>query len=292
MSNESSQVVIGIIGGSGLYDMGDKLTIVDTVSLDTPYGKPSDDYIVATTGNVKAIFLPRHGKNHTILPHEINFRANMWGFKKLGATHVISVSAVGSMKEELKPGHVVLVDQFYDRTKGRPSTMFGDGCVVHVEFADPICSNLQDIIYEAAKETEAVVHKNGTYICINGPQFSTRGESNIYRQWGVDVIGMTNIPEAKLARESEICYATMALVTDYDCWHESEEDVTVDEVIRVLKENVSTAKSIILNTLSKIPDQRTCKCENALQNGVMTPYNHLSDDVKEKYAILLKKYLK
>jgi len=232
--------VIGVIGGSGLYKM-DALEDLKSVGVKTPFGEPSDEYITGSLGGVKMVFLPRHGKEHRLLPSEINYRANIYGMKKLGVTAIISVSAVGSMKEDIHPGDMVIVDQFFDRTKARESTFLGSGVAGHVEFAKPVCGDLSRVLYEAAKEAGATVHMGGTYVCIEGPQFSTRAESLIYRSWGVDVIGMTNIPEAKLAREAGICYATIALSTDYDCWHEEEESVTVEMILETIKNNVSMA---------------------------------------------------
>ena len=225
--------VIGVIGGSGLYEM-DGLTAIERVRLDTPFGAPSDEYLVGMLDGAKLVFQPRHGVGHRILPHEINFRANIHGMKQLGAEWILSVSAVGSMRPEIRPGDLVVVDQFFDRTRCRPSSFFGDGVAGHVAFADPVCSHLAAILFDAARAVTdaagagAAVHPRGTYLVIDGPQFSTRAESRIYRSWGIDVIGMTNLPEAKLAREAEICYATLALSTDYDCWHESEAAVSVE----------------------------------------------------------------
>src|SRR3989338_7211694 len=264
-----SEKVIGVIGGSGLYEM-EGLKGVKEIKIKTPFGNPSDAYIVGKLGNVKMVFLPRHGRGHRILPSELNFRANIYGMKKLGAEWIISVSAVGSMREEIKPGHIVVVDQFFDRTRGRVSTFFGNGIVGHVEFADPVCPHLSSILYDAGQRTGATIHKGGTYICIEGPQFSTRAESKIYRKWGVDVIGMTNIPEAKLAREAEICYGTIALATDYDCWHEEEEDVTIDAVLEIIRKNVKMAQSIIRNAVKKIKPHRKCSCPESLKYAIIT----------------------
>src|SRR3989337_799218 len=237
--------IVGIIGGSGLYEL-QGLRDVHSIKIETPWGDPSDNFLVGTLDDTKMVFLPRHGRGHRIMPSEINFRANIYGMKKLGVQWIISVSAVGSMKEEIAPGHVVIPSQFFDHTKGRASTFFGDGIVAHVSMADPVCPVISDIFYEASLKAGAdVVHKGGVYLCIEGPQFSSRGESNIYRKWGVDVIGMTNVTEAKLSREAEICYATIALSTDYDCWHVSEESVTIEMILDTLKRNVATAKDII-----------------------------------------------
>jgi 5'-methylthioadenosine phosphorylase len=237
------------------------------------------------------VFLPRHGRGHRLLPSELNYRANIYGMKKLGVEWIISVSAVGSMKEEIKPGHIVVVDQFFDRTKSRPSTFFGSGIVGHVEFAEPVCPDLGRVLYGAARKAGATVHMGGTYICIEGPQFSTKAESGIYRSWGVDVIGMTNIPEAKLAREAEICYATIALSTDYDCWHEEEESVTVDMILETLKSNVAMAKQIIKNAAPVIALPRGCKCPDALKYAIITDKEAIPEKAKEDLSVLFGKYL-
>ncbi|HBG45766.1 MAG TPA: S-methyl-5'-thioadenosine phosphorylase [Deltaproteobacteria bacterium] len=282
--------VVGVIGGSGLYEM-EGLKDVNSQKVSTPFGDPSDEYVTGMLGDVKMIFLPRHGRGHRFTPTEVNYRANIYGMKKLGAEWVISVSAVGSMKEEIKPGHIVIVDQFFDRTKGRPSSFYGNGVVGHVEFADPVCPDLSKVLYKAANEAGATVHMGGTYICIEGPQFSTRAESKIYRGWGVDVIGMTNIPEAKLAREAEVCYATVALSTDYDCWHETEESVTVEAIIATLKANVAMAKDIIMKAVPAITGARGCKCGSALKYATITDPKAIPDKAREDLALLIGKYL-
>ncbi|HXI09667.1 MAG TPA: S-methyl-5'-thioadenosine phosphorylase [Thermodesulfobacteriota bacterium] len=282
--------VVGVIGGSGLYDM-EGLTDVKPVRVETPFGDPSDEYVTGMLGDVKMVFLPRHGRGHRFTPTEVNYRANIFGMKKLGVEWIISVSAVGSMKEKIAPGHIVIVDQFFDRTKGRASSFFGNGIVGHVEFADPVCSGLSGVLYDAATKAGATVHRGGTYICIEGPQFSTRAESNIYRSWGVDVIGMTNIPEAKLAREAEICYATVALSTDYDCWHTTEESVTVDMILETLKKNVTMAKEIIRNAAPLISAKRDCKCASALKFATITDRKAIPAGTKEDLSLLLGKYL-
>lgn len=285
-----SKKVVGVIGGSGLYDI-EGLEDVKKVGVKTPFGNPSDEYICGRLGDVEMVFLPRHGRGHRLLPSELNYRANIYGMKKLGVEWIISVSAVGSMKEEIKPGHIVVVDQFFDRTKSRPSTFFGFGIVGHVEFAEPVCPDLARVLYGAAKKADATVHMGGTYICIEGPQFSTKAESGIYRSWGVDVIGMTNIPEAKLAREAEICYATIALSTDYDCWHEEEESVTVDMILETLKSNVAMAKRIIKNAAPVIALPRGCKCPSALKHAIITDKEAIPETAKEDLSLLLGKYL-
>ena len=282
--------VVGVIGGSGLYEM-EGLTDVKSVKVDTPFGAPSDEYITGMLGDVKMVFLPRHGRGHRLTPSEVNYRANIYGMKKLGAEWVISVSAVGSMKEEIKPGHIVIVDQFFDRTKGRPSSFYGNGVVGHVEFADPVCPDLSGVLFGAAEAAGATVHKGGTYICIEGPQFSTRAESKIYRSWGVDVIGMTNIPEAKLAREAEICYATVALSTDYDCWHETEESVTLEAIMSIIKANVAMAKDIIRKAVPAITAARACTCATALKYATVTDPKVIPAKTREDLDIFLGKYL-
>ena len=281
---------VGIIGGSGLYAL-EGITEVETVSVNTPWGKPSDDPVTGELGGVKLIFLPRHGKGHTLMPSEINYRANIFAMKMLGAEQIISVSAVGSMKEEIKPGHVVIPSQFYDHTKSRASTFFGNGIAAHVSMADPVCPVLSQSLYDAAVASGATVHKDATYICMEGPQFSSRAESNIYRKWGVDVIGMTNMPEAKLAREAEICYSTLALSTDYDCWHEHHDDVTVEDIIETLMSNVALARKIIVNVLSAISDARDCACSRSLENAIITSRDAITPEVKERLGILIKRYI-
>ncbi|PLX87322.1 MAG: S-methyl-5'-thioadenosine phosphorylase [Desulfuromonas sp.] len=289
-----SQPVVGVIGGSGLYEI-EGLADVKEVRLKTPFGDPSDAYITGTLNGVQMVFLPRHGRGHRLLPSEVNYRANIYGMKTLGVKQIISVSAVGSMKEEIVPGHIVIPDQFFDRTQGkRASTFFGDGVVGHVQFADPICPGLSQQVAAAAKTAGATVHKGGTYICIEGPNFSTRAESNIYRSWGVDIIGMTNIPEARLAREAEICYATVALATDYDCWHEGHDDVSVEAVIAVIQQNVAMARKIIKETVDMIAaGQQTvaCSCPEALKYAVMTDRSLIPAETRAALQPLLGKYL-
>ncbi|MBF8251331.1 MAG: S-methyl-5'-thioadenosine phosphorylase, partial [Deltaproteobacteria bacterium] len=235
---------------------------------------------------------PRHGRGHRFLPTEVNYRANIYGMKKLGVDKIISVSAVGSMREEIEPGHIVIPDQFYDLTKHRKSTFFGEGVVAHVGFADPVCHDLFGVLADAGGKSGATVHKGGTYICMEGPQFSTRAESRIYRKWGVDVIGMTNATEAKLAREAEICYATLALSTDYDCWHETEEDVTVEAVIAVLMKNVETAKKIIKEAVTMMPAKKGCRCSEALKNAIMTRAELIPEKTKKDLDLIIGKYIK
>ncbi len=286
-----SQPVLGVIGGSGLYEI-EGLTDVQEVRLDTPFGDPSDLFITGQLGEVKMVFLPRHGRGHRFLPSEVPYRANIHGMKQLGVERIISVSAVGSMKEEIVPGHIVIPDQFFDRTQGkRASTFFGEGIVGHVQFADPVCSDLSSVLFESAQEVGATVHRGGTYICIEGPNFSTRAESNIYRSWGVDVIGMTNIPEARLAREAEICYGTVALATDYDCWHAEHEDVSVEAVIAIIKQNVATARNIIKAAAARLAVQRGCGCGEALKFAVMTHKESIPATTRQKMELLVGKYL-
>ena len=287
-----SEMVIGVIGGSGLYEM-EELQDVREVKLDTPFGAPSDAYITGTLNGVKMVFLPRHGRGHRYLPSEVNYRANIYGMKQLGVQRIISVSAVGSMKEKIVPGHIVIPDQFFDRTQGkRASTFFGEGIVGHVQFADPVCGELSALLGDAAQTVGATVHRGGTYICIEGPNFSTRAESNIYRNWGVDIIGMTNIPEARLAREAEICYATVALATDYDCWHDGHDDVSVEAVIAIIQQNVATARNIIKEAVARLAkSSASCACGSALQYAIMTHKEYIPAETLEKTALLFGKYL-
>ncbi|HKJ04911.1 MAG TPA: S-methyl-5'-thioadenosine phosphorylase [Geopsychrobacteraceae bacterium] len=289
-----SQPVIGVIGGSGLYEI-EGLTNVEEKVIETPFGSPSDAYITGVLEGVRMVFLPRHGRGHRLLPSEVNYRANIYGMKTLGVERIISVSAVGSMKEEIVPGHIVIPDQFFDRTQGkRASTFFGNGVVGHVQFADPVCPGMAQRLHAAAEVAGATVHKGGTYVCIEGPNFSTRAESNIYRSWGVDIIGMTNIPEARLAREAEICYATVALATDYDCWHDGHDDVSVEAVIAVIQKNVATARRIIKETVKGIvagEQSADCNCDEALKFAVMTAPALIPDQTRSDLGLLLGKYL-
>jgi 5'-methylthioadenosine phosphorylase len=282
---------VGVIGGSGLYEM-EGLTNVRSVKVETPWGDPSDEFMMGNLDDIKMVFLPRHGRGHKLIPSEINFRANIYGMKKLGVEWIISVSAVGSMKEEIAPGHIVIPSQFFDHTKGRKSTFFGDGIAAHVSMADPVCPVLSDVLYEASRKSGATVHKGGIYICIEGPQFSSRAESNIYRKWGVDVIGMTNMPEAKLAREAEICYSTLALSSDYDCWHEEHADVSVEDVIEILAKNVKLAKRIIKEAVRMIPEQRSCICSDALRNAIITAKDAISEEAKKRLNLLIGRYIR
>ena len=286
-----SQGLIGIIGGSGLYEM-EGLERVEERRVETPFGAPSDAYIVGSLAGRRVAFLARHGRGHRLMPSELNFRANIFGFKLLGAERVISASAVGSMREDLPPLDIVIPDQFFDRTKGRVSTFFGRGLVAHVSFADPTCPVLGELLFTAGQSVGARMHLGGTYLCIEGPQFSTRAESRIYRSWGVDVIGMTNLQEAKLCREAEICYATLALVTDYDVWHETEQDVSVEAVVAILKQNAETAKAIIKATVASFPAGREgCSCGNAMHDAIITARDIITADIPELLRPIIGKYI-
>ena len=284
------KIQLGIIGGSGLYDM-QELSDITAVSLDTPFGPTSDDYIIGTLKGVRIAFLPRHGNGHRLLPTEINFKANIYGFKRLGVSRIMSVTAVGSLKEDIHPLDIVIPDQLLDNTKHRESTFFGKGLAAHIAYADPFCCDLAALLHETAAETGSTTHKGGALICIEGPAFSTRAESNLYRQWGMDIIGMTIVQEAKLSREAEICYAALALVTDYDCWHEEQTDVTAAAVVENLKKNIAHAKQIIRNTVTKIPPARTCTCANALQTAILTTAESIPAETRSDLAHILDKYL-
>ena len=286
-----SEKVIGVIGGSGLYEM-EGLTDVREEVVTTPFGDPSDIYITGTLNGVKMVFLPRHGRGHRFLPSEVNYRANVYGMKKLGVEQIISVSAVGSLQEEIVPGHIVIPDQFIDRTKGvRRDTFFGNGVVAHAGFADPVCPCLSAVLESAAKNAGANVHRGGTYICMEGPAFSTRAESFMYRGLGAAVIGMTNLTEAKLAREAEICYGIIALSTDYDCWHSSHDDVSVEAIIKIIHQNVALAKNIIRQAVSCITAERNCSCGSAMQYAVITDKKTIPVQTKADLDILVGKYL-
>ncbi len=286
----ANDIKIGIIGGSGLYQM-EGLSQVEEVDIDTPFGKPSDTYRVGMLEGKKVAFLARHNRNHTILPSELNFRANIYGFKNLGVDWILSASAVGSLKEELRPLDIVLPDQFYDRTKTRISTFFGDGIVAHISFAHPICSQLADLIQNAGRDAGVPIKRGGTYVCMEGPQFSTVAESETYRSHGADLIGMTNLQEAKLAREAELCYSTIALVTDYDCWHPEHDAVTVTQVIDNLRKNTENAQKIIRAAVKRLPIDRTCKCGHALKHAIMTDLKRVPPKTRERLEVLIKKYV-
>ncbi len=284
------QAEIGIIGGSGLYSMPG-LTDVHEVNLQTPFGSPSDAYILGTLEGRKVAFLARHGRGHRILPTELNFRANILGLKQLGVERILSISAVGSLKEEHKPTDFLIPDQFIDRTFHRASTFFGDGIVAHVGFGDPICQEVACVISKSCKEAGVIDKLGGTYVCMEGPQFSTRAESNLYRSWGADLIGMTNLQEAKLAREAEICYATMAMVTDYDCWYEGHDEVSVEQVIKVLTTNADNAARVVKKAVALMPKDRKCKCGSALQYAIMTDPAKIPAATRQKLSLLVDKYL-
>jgi 5'-methylthioadenosine phosphorylase len=285
-----AEKVVGVIGGSGLYEM-EGLEHIETLSLTTPFGAPSDSFVLGRLEGVKVAFLPRHGKGHRISPSCLNFRANIYGMKMLGVQSIIAVSAVGSMKESIHPGHMVIPDQFIDRTTGRISTFFNDGIVGHVSFADPVCPVLSQILFESGKKVGATVHKGGTYICIEGPQFSTRAESKLYRSWSVDIIGMTNLPEAKLAREAEMCYATIAFATDYDCWHETAGDVSIGDVLRILAESTKIAKNAIRLAVKQIPEKRECFCSDALKHAVITGKKSIPEKTKKDLELIIGNYI-
>ena len=283
-------VTIGIIGGSGLYDMAD-VTDRTEVTLTTPFGDPSGPYLLGTLRGKRVAFLARHGAGHRLLPSELNFRANIFGMKMLGVEYILSASAVGSLKEEYKPLDIVIPDQFIDRTKGRISTFFGRGLAAHVGFAHPFCKRLSRLVSASGQASEATVHVGGTYVCMEGPQFSTLAESKLYRSWGADIIGMTNLQEAKLAREAEICYSTIALVTDYDCWHPGHDHVTVEMVIANLMQNAKTAQHIIANAVEGLPYERTCECASALKYALITRPDAIPPQVRQDLAPLVGKYL-
>ena len=287
---ELSQERIGVIGGSGLYRM-DGVEVEEEIALDTPFGPPSDSFLLCRLGGREVLFLPRHGRGHGLLPGEVPFRANIYGMKKLGVGRILAVGAVGSMREHIHPCDVVVPDQFIDRTRGRKDTFFGDGVVAHIALADPVCGELAALIADAAASCGATLHRGGTYLCMEGPAFSTRAESLLYRNWGVNVIGMTNLHEAKLAREAEICYATTALVTDYDCWHESEESVSVEMLLGNLRHNAELAQGIIRAAVAAMGGERTCPCATALKYAVITPPEHIPPEIKKKLDVIIGKYV-
>ena len=282
--------ILGVIGGSGLYQI-EGLKNVREMEVKTPFGNPSDKFIKGNIGGAELVFLPRHGRGHRWLPTEVNFRANIFGMKKLGVERIIAVSAVGSLRKEIEPGHLVVPDQFIDRTTQRPSTFFGRGIVAHVSLADPFCHEFSRQLLIAAQATDATVHCGGTYLCMEGPQFSTRAESNLYRAWGADVIGMTNLQEAKLAREAEICFGTLALATDYDCWNEEAGDVEIDHVLRILANNVELAKKTIHNVIEAAPCMRSCSCATALQNAIITERKKIPKKIRADLRPIIGKYL-
>jgi 5'-methylthioadenosine phosphorylase len=285
------KVQIGIIGGSGLYAM-DGLRVLHEREIETPFGEPSDPYVIGEVDGVTVAFLARHGRGHRFTPTEVNYRANMFGFKVLGAHTILSASAVGSMKEEYHPTDMVFPHQFIDRTRHRVDSFFGGGIVGHIPFADPICRDVSLLMSDAGREAGARVHVGGVYLCMEGPQFSTRAESNLYRSWGVDVIGMTNLTEAKLAREAEICYATMAMVTDYDCWHPDHDDVSVDQIVEYLRANAAMAQTILRASITRAAArERVCGCVNALQYAILTDRGSIPTKVRDRLSPLLGRYL-
>jgi 5'-methylthioadenosine phosphorylase len=280
---------IGIIGGSGLYSMPG-FDAREEANIQTPFGAPSDNYHLGTLAGHNVAFLSRHGRGHRISPSELNFRANIYGMKALGVERIISLSAVGSLKEEHRPQDFVIPDQFFDRTRGRVSTFFGEGLVAHISFADPVCPELAGIVASACREAGVNVKQGGTYLCMEGPAFSTKAESNVYRSWGMDVIGMTNLQEAKLAREAEICYVTVAMITDYDCWHPDHDAVTVNDIIANLVRNAENACSVVFHAVGAMPPGRSCKCGRALEHAIITDRGAVPEATKQKLGILIDKY--
>ena len=284
------QAKIGVIGGTGLYDI-EGLTDIEQVDIDTPFGKPSDSIIIGRLEGVGIAFLPRHGKGHRILPAELPARANIYALKSLGVERIISINSAGSFKEEIKPGDLVIPDQLIDRTRSRVSSFFGEGIVAHIPFAEPFCPVLSQILYQAAREVGASVRQGGTYIAMEGPAFSTKAESRLHRSWGADIIGMTALPEAKLAREAEICYAIIGCVSDYDSWHEEKEPVTVDVILNTLHKNIDITKKIIKLAVTKIPEKRNCSCATALKTAIITSPELIPTEQKEKLNLLIGKYI-
>ena len=285
-----NEAEIGIIGGSGLYDLPG-VENKREVKVGTPFGDPSDSYVLGDLKGRRVAFLARHGRGHRLMPTELNFRANIYGFKDLGVQWILSASAVGSLREDHEPMDFVLPDQFLDRTRQRISTFFGDGVVAHIGFADPVCSNLGDVLESAASEIGFPMKRGGTYVCMEGPAFSTRAESNLYRSWGMDLIGMTNLQEAKLAREAEICYVTIAMVTDYDCWHEDEEDVTVEMLIGYLQKNSENAKKLIAAAIPRIPQTPNCSCHRALEGAIITNRESMPEEARKRLEPIIGKYV-
>ena len=286
--SESNQEppAVGVIGGSGLYEI-DGLVDLNEVSLATPFGEPSDRFVTGTLDGVPMVFLPRHGRGHRLSPSEINYRANIWGMKRLGVTRILSVSAVGSLREEIPPGDFVAIDQFIDRTRHREDTFFEGGLVAHVMFGDPVCGTLRETFRDAGREAGVTVHDGGTYVCMEGPQFSTRAESELYRSWGANVIGMTNLQEAKLAREAEICYATLAMSTDYDCWYEGHDDVTVEAILEVMGKNVGFARKAVALAAPRAAALGPCACHTSLQTAILTSPDAISDEARLRLGLLV-----
>lgn len=281
---------IGIIGGSGLYSMPG-FELEQETTIDTPWGAPSDAYVVGRLAGREVAFLARHGRGHRLSPSELNFRANIYGFKALGVERIISLSAVGSLKEEHRPLDFLIPDQFFDRTRGRASTFFGDGLVAHISFAEPICPQLGEVVHAACLAEGVRATRGGTYLCMEGPAFSTKAESNLYRSWGMDVIGMTNLQEAKLAREAELCYVTVAMVTDYDCWHPHQDAVTVDEIVANLMKNAENATKVVARAVVEMPERRACKCGSALEHAIITDRRLVPEATRKKLKLLVGKYL-
>lgn len=281
---------IGVVGGSGLYGMSE-LEILDEVRVETPFGDPSDAYILGELAGKPVAFLSRHGRGHRYNPSEVPYRANIYGFKLLGVENLLSVSAVGSLREAMRPGDMVVPDQFIDRTRGRQATFFTDGAVAHVTFADPVCPRLSEMFAESCEAADVSVHRGGTYLCMEGPQFSTRAESHLYRSWNADIIGMTNLTEAKLAREAEIAYATLAMVCDYDCWHDTHEDVTTEMVIAVLNENISNAQRVVREMVERLPIDAGSSCDGALRNALLSDPAVMPPATRQRLALFLDKYL-
>ena len=286
-----SDIQIGVVGGSGIYAM-DGFTHIEEHRISTPFGSPSDAYMVGRLNGIKVAFLPRHGRKHDCLPSDVNYRANIFGFKTLGITHLVGITAVGSLREHIAPLDIVVPDQLVDRTRQRPSTFFGGGIVAHVPFADPFCPVLSDLVYTSAAGLGANVHKGGTLVSIEGPAFSTRAESNLYRQWGIDIIGMTTLQEAKLAREAEICYSAMAMVTDYDCWRKDGETVSVEAVVATFTRNIATAKAIVQDLVPKITLKRECSCSHSLSGAIMTKPEDISEETRQRVWPIIEKYAK
>ncbi|HTS63127.1 MAG TPA: S-methyl-5'-thioadenosine phosphorylase [Candidatus Acidoferrales bacterium] len=280
---------IGVIGGSGLYHMPG-FEAQEEATIVTPFGEPSDNYVIGTLAGRKVAFLARHGRGHRISPSELNFRANIYGMKKLGVERILSLSAVGSLKEEHHPQEFVIPDQFFDRTRSRVSTFFGDGLVAHISFADPVCPQMSEVVTSACRASGVTVKQGGTYLCMEGPAFSTKAESNVYRSWGMDVIGMTNLQEAKLAREAEICYVTTAMVTDYDCWHPEHGAVTVNDIIANLVKNAENACKVVAAAVAAMPRERSCKCGSALAHAIITDRAMVPEATRKKLGILIDKY--
>jgi 5'-methylthioadenosine phosphorylase len=280
---------IGIIGGSGLYEM-EGFENVEEIAVETPFGAPSDALVVGDLEGQRVAFLPRHARGHRILPHELNFRANVFAMKTLGVQWILSVSAVGSLKEQYEPRHMLIPDQFVDRTRQRISTFFGRGLVAHVAFAHPFCANLSRVMEGACREAGATHHVGGSYVCIEGPMFSTRAESELYRSWDMDVVGMTNLQEAKLAREAEICYSTLAMITDYDCWHPEHDSVTAEQIVAVLGENARTARAILRAAIRKLPIGRDCECESALKTALITAPDLVPNEIKRELEPIVGRY--